>query len=161
MTGIEKPWKLVSPAIKVVVLVLILTGIAYPLSLLAIGQEILPTQVNGNIINFNGRPVGSALIAQNFTSPKFFHSRPPVDSASGVDPHITPYDAYSQVRRVSEATGIAENPLKTLIMLNIERNKSANLAAFAPDHVNVLTLNLDLIGQYPQAYAEFLNNTQK
>ena len=70
--------------------------------------------------------------------------------------HITPEDAFSQVNRVSDATGIAENPIKTLIRLNIERNRSENLGAFAPDYVNVLTLNLDLIDQYPEAYGEFL-----
>jgi hypothetical protein len=52
--------------------------------------------------------------------------------------------------------GITENPIKTLIRLNIERNRSENLGAFAPDYVNVLTLNLDLIDQYPEAYGEFL-----
>jgi K+-transporting ATPase ATPase C chain len=140
---------------------LVLTGIAYPLSLLVIGQEAMPTMANGNIINLNGKPIGSSLIGENFTSPKFFHSRAPSDSASGVDPDITPNDAYSQVQNVSQATGIPVNPIKTLIRLNIEENKSQNLAAFAPDYVNVLQLNLDLMDQYPQQYGEFLNSTQK
>lgn len=140
---------------------LVLTGIAYPLSLLVIGQEAMPTMANGNIVNLNGKPIGSSLIAENFTSPKFFHSRAPSDSASGVDPDITPNDAYSQVQNVSQATGIPVNPIKTLIRLNIEENKSQNLAAFAPDYVNVLQLNLDLMDQYPQQYGEFLNSTQK
>lgn len=98
---------------------LVLTGIAYPLSLLVIGQEAMPTMANGNIVNLNGKPIGSSLIAENFTSPKFFHSRAPSDSASGVDPDITPNDAYSQVQNVSQATGIPVNPIKTLIRLNI------------------------------------------
>jgi K+-transporting ATPase, c chain len=76
------------------------------------------------------------------------------DTAEG--PHITPEGAFSQVKRVSDATGITENPIKTLIRLNIERNRSENLGAFAPDYVNVLTLNLDLIDQYLEAYGEFL-----
>jgi K+-transporting ATPase ATPase C chain len=76
------------------------------------------------------------------------------DTAEG--PHITPEGAFSQVKRVSDATGITENPIKTLIRLNIERNRSENLGAFAPDYVNVLTLNLDLIDQYPEACGQFL-----
>jgi len=149
-------WKIVvGPSIRVVIIMLILTGVAYPLTMVAIGQEILPSQANGSIVNLNGKPVGSSLIAQEFTSPKFFHSRPASDTASGVDPHITPEDAFSQVQRVNEATGIAENPLKTLIMLNIERNKSENLGTFAPDYVNVLKLNLDLMDQYSDVYTEF------
>ena len=142
------------PAIRVVILMLIVTGVAYPLSLLATGQLIFPFQSNGSVVNLDGKPVGSVLIAQEFTSPKFFHPRPASDSASGVDPHITPDDAFSQVPRVSEATGIDENPLKTLIRLNIERGKSENLGAFAPDYVNVLTLNLDLVDQYPEVYRD-------
>jgi hypothetical protein len=60
----------------------------------------------------------------------------------GGGPHITPEDAFLQVNRVSNATGISENPTKTMITLNIERNRSENFGAFAPDYVNVLTLNL-------------------
>jgi|SRR5579884_3971531 len=154
----DKP-KIFWPAIRVVILMLVVTGIGYPLILLVIGQQIFPFQSNGSIINnnLNDKPVGSTLIAQNFTSPKFFHPRAPSDSASGVDPHITPEDAYSQISRVSHATGIAENPLKTLIMLNIQTNRAENLMAFAPDYVNVLTLNLDLMDQYPSVYSEFSN----
>jgi K+-transporting ATPase c subunit len=59
---------------------------------------------------------------------------------------------------VSGATGIDENPLRTLIRLNIEISKSENLGgAFAPDYVNVFTLNLDLMEQYPEEYIEFSN----
>jgi K+-transporting ATPase ATPase C chain len=78
------------------------------------------------------------------------------DSASGVDPHITPENAYYQVERVSDSTGIPQNHLRTLIQLNIERGRSENLNAFAPDYVNVLILNLDLVDQYPNIYSEFL-----
>jgi K+-transporting ATPase ATPase C chain len=96
--------------------------------------------------------VGSDLIAQEFTSSKFFHSRPSTDSASAVDPHITPESAYQQIANVSKATGIPENVLKTLVDLNIERNKVSNLVVFAPKYVNVLELNLELIKQYPEIY---------
>jgi potassium-transporting ATPase KdpC subunit len=143
------------PAIRVVIVMLIVTGVAYPLSLMAIGQVVFPFQANGSVVNLDGAPAGSILIAQEFTSPKFFHPRPASESASGVDPHITPDDAYSQVSRVSGATGISENPLKTLVRLNIEISKSENLGAFAPDYVNVFTLNLDLMEQYPELYSEF------
>ena len=155
----NSPWRIVGPSIRVVIVMLVLAGIAYPLSLLAIGQGLFPFQTNGSIVNLSGKPVGSALIAENFTSPKFFHVRPASESASGVDPHITPDDAYSQVDRISNSTGIAANPLKTLIRLNIETNRAQNLGAFAPDYVNVLMINLDLMDQYPGTYKEFLNQT--
>lgn len=151
-------WKAMSPSLRVIPLMLILTGIAYPLSLLAIGQPLFPFQSNGSIVNFNGKAAGSELIGQTFNSTKFFHSRPASDSASGADPHITPEDAYSQVKRISQSTGITENPLKTLIRLNIETNRSQNLGVFAPDYVNVLTINLDLMQQYPDKYIEFTHS---
>ncbi len=151
--------KALSPAIRVVVLMLIITGIAYPLILVGIGQSILPFQSNGSIIIFDGRAIGSKLIGQDFNSPKFFHSRPSSDSASGMDPHITPDNAFSQVSNVSEASGIPQNTLRTLAELNIERNKNSNLLAFAPDYVNVLELNMELVKQYPEAYGEFLNTS--
>jgi K+-transporting ATPase ATPase C chain len=43
--------------------------------------------------------------------------------------------------------------------LNIERNKVENLIVFAPDYVNVLEVNMELVRQYPEIYAEFVNNS--
>ncbi|MBV9176424.1 MAG: potassium-transporting ATPase subunit C [Nitrososphaeraceae archaeon] len=153
----------ISPSIKVIILMLIVTGIAYPLILVAIGQNIFPFQSNGSIVTFNGKAIGSKLIAQEFNSPKFFHSRPASDSASGLDPHITPTRAFSQISNISKASGIPENTLRTLVELNIERNKNSNLLAFAPDHVNVLELNMELVRQYNQVYSDVVqtsnNNT--
>lgn len=148
-----------SPAIRVVVLMLIVTGIAYPLILVAIGQSVLPFQSNGSLITIDGKAIGSKLIAQDFKSQKFFHSRLPSASASGVDPHITPDDAFSQIPNVSRASEIPVNSLRTLVELNIERNKVSNLLAFAPDYVNVLDLNVDLVKRYPGAYREFINTS--
>ena len=147
-----------SPAIKVVALMLVVTGIVYPLVLVAIGQSTLPYQSNGSLITINGKVIGSKLIAQDFKSPKFFHPRPSSDSASTVDPDITPENAFLQVSNVSRATGINQNALHTLIELNIERNRVSNMVAFAPNYVNVLQVNLELVNQYPDVYIAFLNN---
>lgn len=156
------------PAIRVFILMLIVTGIAYPLVLVAIGQGLLPFQSNGSLISIDEndegegegegerRNVGSILIAQEFKSPKFFHPRASSDSASGVDPHVTPENAFAQILNVSEATEIPKNVLRTIIELNIERNRVENLLAFAPNYVNVLEVNLELVRQYPELYSEFL-----
>ena len=146
------------PAIKVVILMLVITGIVYPVVLVVIGQSTLPYQSNGSLITINGKVIGSKLIAQDFKSPKFFHPRPPSDSASNVDPDITPEQAFLQISNVSQATGINQNALRTLIELNIERNRVSNMVAFAPDYVNVLEVNLELVNQYPDVYSAFLNN---
>jgi K+-transporting ATPase ATPase C chain len=146
------------PSIKVIILLILATGIAYPLLLVAIGQISLPFQSNGSLLTFDGKVIGSKLIAQEFKSDKFFHIRPAANSTSGVDPHITPEDAYSQVARVSNATGLQQNLLKTAIQLNIERNKVSNAVAFAPQYVNVLEVNLDLLTGYPEIYQEFIKD---
>ena len=103
-------------------------------------------------MEFNGEKIGSKLIAQEFDSAKFFHPRPPSDSASTVDPHITPESAYAQIKNVSEATGIHPNTLRTLLNLNIEQNKITNAIFFAPQYVNVLEVNIELVNQYPEVY---------
>ena len=144
--------KVFSPAIRIVVLMIITTGVAYPLLVTAIGQTTLPYQSNGSQVILNGKVVGSELISQSFTSTKFFQPRN--DSGSGVDPDITPSMAISQIPVISNATGIPVNVLKTLVELNVARNQETNALVFAPDYVNVLNLNIDLVKQYPEVYAQ-------
>ena len=139
-------------SIRIVILMMLVTGIGYPVLLSFIGTITLPFQSQGSLIIWNNQVIGSELLAQEFTSPQFFHSRPATDSASTVDPHITPESAYKQISNVSKDTGIPENVLKTIIDLNIERNKVTNLIVFAPKYVNVLEVNLELVKQYPEIY---------
>jgi len=53
----------------------ILTGIIYPLAVTGISQVLFPHQANGSIISKNGKPVGSALIGQQFEDRKYFWGR--------------------------------------------------------------------------------------
>ena len=133
---------------------IITTGVAYPLLVTAIGQTALPYQSNGSQVVLDGKVVGSELIAQSFDSPKFFHPRNSTDSGSGVDPDITPDNALSQIPRISKATGIPANALKTLVELDIERNKDANGLLFAPYYVRVLNIDVELVKQYPEVYSQ-------
>jgi potassium-transporting ATPase KdpC subunit len=146
------------PSLKIVILIILATGIAYPLLLVAIGQISLPFQSNGSLLTLDGKVIGSKLIAQDFKSDKFFHSRPAANSTSTVDPHITPEDAYSQIQRISQATGLPQSTLKTAVQLNMERNKLTNWIFFSPPYVNVLEVNIDLINSYPELYHEFTTN---
>jgi potassium-transporting ATPase KdpC subunit len=149
------------PSIRIVLLMMLVTGIGYPILLIIIGEITLPYQSQGSQMTWNDQVIGSKLIAQEFTSSKFFHNRPAVDSASTIDPHITPDAAYQQIATVSKATGIPENALKTLVDLNIERNKVSNLIVFAPKYVNVLEVNLELLKQYPDIYSESIQKLIK
>jgi len=134
------------PVVGLAVASLLICGLLFPLLVTGLAQVFMPYQANGELIQFNGRYVGSDLIAQSFTSPIFFHPRN--DSASGVDPHITLSDATSQISRIQSATNISYDELEWIVNQNIE----GTFWIFGAPYVNVLRLNLLLIKTYPSIY---------
>ncbi|WP_298355385.1 potassium-transporting ATPase subunit KdpC [Rhodoblastus sp.] len=89
----------VRPAIVLLALFTLLTGLAYPLAMTGVAAVLFPRQAGGSLILRDGKVVGSALIGQNFVSTKYFHSRPSATSAPDPkDPSKTidaPYNADS------------------------------------------------------------------
>ena len=138
-------------AFRIAVISLILCGLLFPLAVTGVAQLLLPYQANGELVTFHGRYAGSYLVAQDFNSSIFFHSRNQTYSASGVDPDITLQDAYSQIPRIHAATGISSDTLRQLIDENVERT----LWVAGDPYVNVLRLNLRLIQEYTSIYESF------
>lgn len=167
----------------------ILLGIIYPLLVTGLAQVIFPKQANGQLIQKDGKTVGAAILAQGFSSPKYFHPRPssagngydatnsngsqlgptnqklvdrvkgdvasaqsenpttpvPIDlvtnSASGLDPHITPAAAEFQVPRVAKERELSIEQVRALVAQHTEGRQ---LGFLGEPRVNVLGLNLAL-----------------
>ena len=183
----QSVWK---TSILFTVVTTLLFGLGYPLVVTGIAGVIFPRKAAGSLITLqNGTVIGSELIAQSFTSDKYFHPRPsaagngydatasggsnlaqsnktlvtriqgdidklaaqnpgkPVPivmvttSGSGLDPDITPENAYFQAPRVAKARGIGEDQIRELIEEHITGRQ---LGVLGEPRVNVLLLNLDL-----------------
>jgi len=177
-------------SIRVFFVYAVLLGLIYPLFIMGISQVIFPHQANGSLRKSNDKIIGSTLIAQEFTSPRYFHSRfsainynavssggsnlapsnkklieltkdhitqvklendwstnllLPADmvlnSASGLDPHISWTNTMLQLPRVAKARGLSEEKVKTLVYANINPDF---IGVWGKSVVNVLQLNLAL-----------------
>jgi len=178
-----------STAIRFTLVTTVLLGLGYPLLVTAVAGVVFPHKAAGSLIMKDGQVIGSELLAQSFTSDRYFHPRPsaagngydatasggsnlaqsnaklvqrvqgdidklsaenpgkpvPIDmvttSGSGLDPDITPDNAYFQARRVAKARGLSEDQVRNLIAAN---TSGRQLGLLGEPRVNVLALNLAL-----------------
>jgi K+-transporting ATPase ATPase C chain len=68
------------PALRMTIVLTVLTGLIYPGIVTGLCQMLFPNQANGSLVYKDGRVIGSSLIGQNFTKPEYFQPRP---SAAG------------------------------------------------------------------------------
>ena len=99
------------PAIVLLVLMTVLTGLVYPLAITGVAGILFPRQAGGSLIEKDGKVIGSELIGQTFADPKYFHGRPsatnepdPNDSSKTVPvPYAADNSAGSNLGPTSKA----------------------------------------------------------
>jgi len=115
-------FKEIAIALKNTLILWLITAILYPIIILVIGQTVFPFQANGSFIkNLQGEVVGSALIGQNFTSERYFLSRP-----SSVD--YSPIELGVKTG-ISGASNLA--PSNPQLLENVQ-NRISQLAQITP-----------------------------
>ena len=67
---------LIRPALSLFAVLTVVTGVAYPLAVTAVAKAVFPRQAAGSLVVVDGKTVGSSLIGQNFSDPKYFWGRP-------------------------------------------------------------------------------------
>lgn len=78
--------KQLSPALRMIIFLTVLTGLIYPAVVTGICQVFFRNQADGSLIIRNGQVIGSSLLGQNFTRPEYFHPRPSAAGNDGYDP---------------------------------------------------------------------------
>jgi K+-transporting ATPase ATPase C chain len=77
--------KEISRAIRMLFIMIVILGLAYPLIMTGGAQLLFAKQANGSLVSKNGEIVGSDLIGQDFSSEKYFHGRPSLAGDAGYD----------------------------------------------------------------------------
>ena len=132
--------KQILPATLLTLLLTVLLGLGYPLAMTGIAGTLFPPQAHGSLIEKNGAVVGSALIAQGFAKPDYFHPRPSATTdADPNDPTKTvpaPYNAANS--GASNAAPTSKSYIEATQAL-VDQIKAENPDARIPVPVDLVT----------------------
>jgi len=117
------------PALVSLLLLSAVTGLLYPLAVTGIAQMTMPKEANGSLIEEKGQVVGSELIGQSFTSPKYFWGRP---SATGPMSHNAANSAGSNQGPLNPA-------LEAAVKARVDALRAADPGNTAPVPVDLVT----------------------
>jgi K+-transporting ATPase ATPase C chain len=141
MTGSESivrslPRELLRAA-RLTLVIAVLTGLIYPLFVTGVAQVVFHEQANGSLIVKNGQLLGSRLIGQNFTDPKYFFGRP---SATSNVSDATKSDPYNAQNSAGSNLAPSNKALIERVTKAVERiRKENNLPAGSPVPVDLVT----------------------
>jgi potassium-transporting ATPase KdpC subunit len=135
----------IRPAIILLILLTLITGLTYPLAMTAIAGVIFPKQAEGSLIEKDGKVIGSALIGQEFRDDKYFHGRPSAtlapDPADATKTVSAPYNAANSG---GSNLGPTSKALADRIKGDVEKLKAENPQAAVPlDLVTTSASGLD------------------
>jgi K+-transporting ATPase ATPase C chain len=134
----------IRPAIVLIVLMTVLTGLAYPLFMTGVAQVLFPHQAAGSLIEKDGKVIGSELIGQNFTDAKYFHGRP--SATTDTDPNDStktvpaPYNAGNSG---GSNAGPTSKSLIERVQGDVDTLKKENAAPVPVDLVTTSASGLD------------------
>jgi K+-transporting ATPase ATPase C chain len=135
----------IRPAIIILVVLTLITGLAYPLAMTAIAGVIFPKQAQGSLIEKDGKIVGSALIGQEFKDDKYFHGRPSATTAPDpADATKTIPAPYNAANSGGANLGPTSKALNDRVKEDIDKLKAENPSASVPiDLVTTSASGLD------------------
>jgi K+-transporting ATPase ATPase C chain len=135
----------IRPAIFVLALLTLITGLAYPLAMTGIAGMLFPKQAQGSLVERDGKVIGSSLIGQEFTSDKYFHGRPSATTAPDpADSSKTVPAPYNAANSGASNLGPTSKALNDRVREDVEKLKAENPGQSIPiDLVTTSASGLD------------------
>ena len=145
----------IRPAIMMIVVMTVITGLVYPLGMTGIAQLLFPHQANGSLIEKGDAVIGSELIGQNFADDKYFHGRPSATTEPDPnDPTKTVPVPYAADNSAGSNLGPTSQVLIDRVKDNAEKLKAENPSTPIPVDL-VTTSGSGLDPDITPAAAEF------
>ena len=137
--------KEIRPAVVILVLLTLITGLGYPLAMTGIAGAVFPKQAQGSLIERDGKVIGSSLIGQDFKEDKYFHGRPSATTAPDpADSTKTVPAPYNAANSGGSNLGPTSKALNDRMKEDVEKLKAENPSARIPvDLVTTSASGLD------------------